>query len=349
MAASIVLMPVVGSREIEVLGSFEDMILDSIARVGGDIRVYETPCDLEGASHLVVPGVGYWGGDKLKAALVEAGRRGVRRVLWQMETLPPPDLPRSLAAKFLLRKTPYRVTRISRQLDNLALRRLLRECEKLSWWSPGGLAARRLGLPMREARHIRVLWRDGLLDRILVSLESRQQFLQSVGVESVFMPFGYHVSWGRPLECLEKDLDVVFIGTPTPRRAPLLKSLEVALSKAGYRLTVVEGGCYGEQRTELLNRSKILLQLRNYPWELPRPRMMMAMGCKTLFVTEQFADTRPFQPDEHFVMAPHESLAETIVAYLRNGGGRRTIIDTAYDFVTSELAMGRLLIEALRP
>ena len=67
----------------------------------------------------------------MRNLLLEAGKRGVRRILWQMETLPPPDLPRSLTARFLFRKTPYRVNGISRQLDKFALKRLSRECERL--------------------------------------------------------------------------------------------------------------------------------------------------------------------------------------------------------------------------
>lgn len=246
---------------------------------------------MEGASHFLVSGVGSWGGEHLRELLLEAGKRGIYRVFWQMETLPPPDLPRSLTARFLFRATPYRVNGIARQLDKFALRQLSRECGKLPWWDTADLAARRLGLPIREARHVRALWRDNLFDRILVSLESRQQFLRSIGVESTFMPFGYHPIWGQPLESAERDLDVLFIGAPTAKRRQLLDQLAETLSNAGFRLTIIEGGCYGEQRTKLLNRSKIFLQLRQYPWELPRARMMMAMGCKTLFVTEQFTDT----------------------------------------------------------
>lgn len=347
MLGKVICFPVTGIAQSALRSSIEQMVCDSIANAGHTIRTYDSMEDLDDATHLLVPGVGSWGGDTLTDVLAEAGKLGIRRVLWQLETLPPPDLPQSLMARFLLRRTPYRVTGVDRLMDKLALNRLAAQCEKLECWKPGEIDQRRLGLPVREARRIKALWRGGLLNKILVSLESRQQFLRSIGVESDFMPFGYHRTWGYPLDDLERDLDVVVIGTPTPRRRSLLTSLKSAVTRAGYGFTVIEGSCYGDERNRILNRSKIFLHLRNYPWELPRMRIMMAMGCKSLFVTEQFDDTRPFLPGEHFIMAPPESLAERIIACLRDDETRQRITEASYKYVTGELDLGRLLVEAL--
>lgn len=323
------------------------MVVDGIRCTGRSVRLYERPSDLEGASHLLIPGVGQWGGPNLERALDEARKTSMTRVLWQMETLPPPQLPQNLATKFLLRPAQYRVTGPTRFVDKILVNHLAAQCEELSLWTRGEIAPRRLGLPIREARYIGRLWNRGLLDKILVSLGTRRSFLRSMGIESKLMPFGYHHAWGRPIAGKTKDIDVLYIGSSTPRRRPMLEAINKLLETNGFQLTIIEGGCHGEERTELLNRSKVFLQLRQYPWELPRPRMMMAMACKTLFATESFHDTQPFRPKRHFVMAAPESLAETLVEYLCDDARRLEIVERSFNFVTQELAIGNVLVRAM--
>lgn len=340
-------MPIVSNGHRDLCTSIEEMVIDGLRSFGLDAGLYQSPSDFGSASDLLLIGLGEWGSGTVREALREAQKKGIKRSLWQLETLPPHDIPKSIAARFLLRRTPDRVNGLNRLADKLALKRFSREISGLPWWRDGDMEPRRFGLLFREARRIRALWRDGLLDKVVVSMESRQLFLQSIGVDSVFTPLGYHPLWGRPLDKSEPNLDAVFIGTPTPARAPLLDHLAARLSDSGFRLTVIEGGCYGEHRTALLNSAKILVHLRNYPWELTRMRMLMAMGCKALVVTERFWDTKPFEPEQHLVMAPLESLADTMIYYLRNEKARRAITEQAFDFVSTELDMGKLLARAL--
>lgn len=345
---TILLLPTVTRVHVDLCASLQEMVIDGLRRVGLDIRLYTSPRDMESASDLLIIGLGEWGSETMRETLRLAGKKGVRRSLWQLETLPSPDMPKSLAARFLLRRTSDRVTGLARLGDKLASKRLLREVEGLPWWRDGVMEFRRFSLPFREARRIRALWREGLLDKIIVSMEGRQQFLWSIGIDSVFIPLGYHTFWGRPLDKLERDLDVVFVGTPTPARTRFIDHMGNRLSGSGFRLTVVEGDCYGEQRTELLNRAKILIHLRNYPWELTRMRMLMAMGCKALVLAEESEDTKPFLPGRHMAMARHEDLAETAIYYLRHEEARVEITRQAYNFVSTELELGRILGDELR-
>lgn len=331
-------MPIVSDGHADLCTSIQAMLIDSL-----DAKLYEAPEQLAAASHLLVTGLGQWGNERAREALRVAGKHGVRRSLWQLETLPPFNVPDSIASRVLLRKTPDRVTRMARMTDKFALKRLSFELQRQEWLHGNDFEARRLGLPYREARRIRALWRDKLLDQVLVSLESRQRFLRSIGVKTTFVPLGYHPLWGRPLENEERELDAIFIGTPTPARAPQIGRLSEQLLNAGFRLTVVDRGCYGEQRTKLLNNTKILIHLRNYPWELTRMRMLMGMGCKALVVTEQFWDIKPFEPSTHFAMASTDNLAETIIFYLRNENERRAITERAFEFLSGELNLGKML------
>lgn len=141
---------------------------------------------------------------------------------------------------------------------------MTKQCQDQPWNADRLFDPRRFPLPFREARKLITMRQDHLIDEIIVSLGTRQEFLASRDVPATFMPFGYHPILGQPLA-----------GAPR-----------------------------GEEHTQLLNRAKLLLFLRNYPWEMPRLRMMMAMGCKAPIVTESFDDTAPFRPSEHFNMSP---------------------------------------------
>jgi spore maturation protein CgeB len=135
-------------------------------------------------------------------------------------------------------------------------------------------------------------------------------------------------------ETAERDIDVVFLGNISRRRRPLLKELELAMEKAGFKLRVVDRNCYGDERTQLLNRSKILLHLNSHPWELPGMRMLMAMSCKAMVVSEYAEDSSPYIDGKHLLMAHTKNLANLVVSCLKDEARRTEITDQAYQFVT---------------
>lgn len=319
------------------------MVMDSLATAGHEVVVWQGEKDFDNACCLLMIGVGEWGISEQGAMLEAAGKRGIRRIFWQMETLPPPDLPQSMLVDFLLQKGPDRITGLRRFLEGLACQRLAKQCRSRAWNADGLFVPRRFALPFREARKLTAMWRDHLVDEIIVSLGTRQEFLAARNVPARFMPFGYHPLLGRPLTGVERDLDVVFLGTRHPKRAILLDQIGHGLKEHGYQLTIVDKACYGEERTQLLNRAKILLFLRNYPWEMPRLRMIMAMGCKAAIVTDSFADTAPFRPGEHFIMSPPIELLGTLLSQLANDHSRMETAERAYAFVSQSLRMDKLL------
>lgn len=347
MSPSILVMPITGAGHNELLQPFQSMIIDSITSAGGTASGFRTAGDFNGVTHLLVPGVGAWGSVALEQTLSQAGQRGVRRVLWQMETLPPNDLPNTLAGRFLLRSSPHRVKGLMRKMDGFALKRLDRECARLAWNQPERLSTSALALPIREARYIKRLRQMGLLDDIIVSLETRQAYLASMSIPSRFMPFGYHKTWENLEASKHKDIDVLFIGTPTPRRAAFLAELQQRMSAEGFALVVVDSGLYGEERNRMIARARIFLHLRNYAWELPRLRFMMSIGGQSLYATEAFHDTRPFVDGKHFIMAPPGELPGMILNYLRDDAARERIVRCATKFASEELDLGSLLIGAM--
>jgi hypothetical protein len=91
-------------------------------------------------------------------------------------------------------------------------------------------------------------------------------------VPSAVVPFGYHPSFGEPLG-LERDIDVVFLGSLRDRRrSRIVGSLQAELKRRNIGLLIKDGSrergyAYGDERTRLLNRSRIMLSIMRQPWD----------------------------------------------------------------------------------
>lgn len=182
---------------------------------------------------------------------------------------------------------------------------------------------------------------EGWLDKITVSTVPRATLLHAHGIFADYVPFGYHSTLGGPL-ALDRDVDVVFLGrAKIRRRQRILEGLEAALARCGRTLQIVEAGCFGPARTEMLNRARVSLNLTNYPWEVPGIRFLMSMACGALVVSENVSDSTPFREGEHFASAQTKDLSDVVLRFLDNEAERRRLVDTARDFVTRDLTLSR--------
>jgi hypothetical protein len=198
-----------------------------------------------------------------------------------------------------------------------------------------------------NASRLRQLARRGLPDCLVVSGRSRQQFLAEHGIAAHWVPPGYSPDHGRDLG-LERDIDVLFLGTLDVKRR---RHALARLAEAGLEITV-EGSWYdsrawGENRTRLLNRATILLNVPRYPGELAGLRLILGLANRCLVVTEPIYDASPFLTDEHFVTAALPQMPQVIRHYLDHPDERRTIVDAGYRFVTQELTMPRAVTSVL--
>jgi len=239
-------------------------------------------------------------------------------VIWHTEPLPPPTASGLPRPRLELREIAKIVLRDRRATDVYTNFSRLRQ-----------LAAR------------------GLPDYLVVSGRARQEFLAEHGIVAHWVPPGYSLDHGRDLG-LERDIDVLFLGTlDVKRRRHALKRLE----EAGLNITV-EGSWYdsrawGENRTRLLNRAKILLDLQRYPGELSGLRLILAMANKCLVVSEPIYDSSPFLAGEHFVIAPLQQMPQVVRHYLGHPGERQRIVEAGYRFVTEELTLWRAVTRVL--
>ena len=186
-----------------------------------------------------------------------------------------------------------------------------------------------------------------LIDYVFASTIPRTQTLKKIGIDAKFVPVGYHRSWGKKLS-LERDIDVLFIGSfKSKRRRSMLENLDKKLSAKGIKLQIVNKGCYGEQRTTLLNRAKIVLDLPKHTWEMPGMRFLMSISCGAMVVSEYVEDTTPYKPGVHFVRAKYPELSDAICHYIEHEDQRQAIADSAYKFVTQELTMKNSLLQIM--
>jgi hypothetical protein len=284
--------------------------VDTLERLGHDVRLVADADFGPGDEDLVwASGSATW--------FPRAWRRLVARprpstVLWHTEPLPLPSAAGARLEPLHLREVAKIVLRDARRVD-----------------------------PRSNVRALRRLLARGLPDVLVVSTLERQEFLAERGVDAAFAPLGYHPSHGRDLG-LTRDIDVLFLGAvDVPRRRRILGELARAgvdtLALGDWR----DPALWGDRRTELLNRTKVLLNLTRHPRLLSGGRMLLGMANKALVLAEPIYQPAPYRPGVHFVSAPLDGLADAVAHYLEHEDERRAIADAAYEFVTGTLTLER--------
>ncbi len=184
-------------------------------------------------------------------------------------------------------------------------------------------------------------------DLVAASTVPRCRVLTQMGIPCEYAPFGYHALWGTNLR-RDRDIDVVFLGrVKRTGRERLLGRIDRRLARAGVKLVVADHGCYGPNRTALLNRTRISLDLAKNTWELPVLRLLTSMACGALVVSNCQTDPYPFR-DEHLVRVDSDSLAEAILEHLHDESERWRRAETACTYVTAELAWHPVLSRILQ-
>lgn len=280
--------------------------------VGLDVRqAGDEPAALEGARAVVLVGAA----GRLPAVAAALRRPGPRpRVaLWLNEPLP--------ASGALRERLPV----TARELAKIALR------------DP------RANDPWSVERRLRGALRAGWLDLVAVQSEEQAERARALGAEVVVTPWGWDASLGRDLG-LERDVPVLFLGAlDTPRR----RRLVARLRRAGVPLTTAgswtDPACWGEERTRLLNRTRILLDLHRRPGTLSGLRQLLGMANGALVVGESIRRPEPFVPGEHLVTAPVGDLPATIARLLADEPERARLAAAAHRLVTGELRLERTI------
>lgn len=253
-------------------------------------------------------------------------------VHWNMESLPNPKLPWTITSC---------IASFRSWVDRLNAHK--------EGWVKSLLAIPPLNLVNRRMQKYRFLgdyhhyYREGWLDLLVDTSEFQAAVHRSHGVPAAFVPWGTSPEWYADLE-LERDIDVFWMGKQrTGRRARLLEELKGIFASKNINFYIADGVhnplVFGDTRTELLNRSKITLNLlptwydTNFAF-----RFHMTAGNRSLVVSEPILSHCPqHEPGIHYVSAPTGRLSDTIAHYLVNADERKRITDAAYELVTERM------------
>lgn len=300
-------------------------------------------------------------GDGLQAMADAVAAMGPQRpptLLWQLDPLPPPDLPPELE------EIGLRIARRDNHHFPAWCRLIVRRCVPFRrYWvrliqyrdlrrmAGEGRSGREFAKPgaetvARVSRYWDFIRREverGTLDQVAVSVPPRCEFLRRRGIPATVLPLGFHPSMGNDAGGRDgepdgaRDFDVVFLGAVgRTRRVQLLRQLGGELARSGIHLLVVGKSCYGARRARLLSRAKIVLNVNTVPWDMPGFRFLTAIGCGAMVVSEPIRDPSPFHPGRHYVETPVAQLPDTIRHYVRDDDGRSAIVAAARRFLQEE-------------
>ncbi|MBV9849098.1 MAG: glycosyltransferase [Armatimonadetes bacterium] len=202
---------------------------------------------------------------------------------------------------------------------------------------------------LRALGELLALQQSGRLVRAFTFTETNRRALNRLGLPATVVPMGYGPMFGQDLG-LERDVDVVFLGSARDsRRGPMLRRLERQLAACGVRFVIKDGSperghVFGQERTRLLNRAKIMLNLMRQPWDDPVFRILLAAPNGAMLLSEALlpASRGPYRAGEHFAMAADGDVAGAVRHYLARDVERRRIAEAARDFVTTDQTMGRM-------
>ena len=162
------------------------------------------------------------------------------------------------------------------------------------------------------------------------------------GIPSLIAPFGSHAGWYAELN-LTRDIDVLWMGKrATRRRSEAIDRLRQELRAHGVEMCVVDNEerpfVFEKERTELLNRTKITLNLLRTWYDENSLRICLAAPNRSMIVSEPLLLHVPqYKPGVHYAAAPIKDLAKTILYYLEHEEERLRITENAYQVTTREV------------
>jgi hypothetical protein len=176
------------------------------------------------------------------------------------------------------------------------------------------------------------------------------------GVAARQFQLGYSAYWDRRPAGDDRDVDVLFMGCHTERRARHLASYAPSLWRWRTRLILSDNSrpnwsaspsfVTGSDKWRLLGRSRVLLNLHQgeatyFEWL----RLVEAICNGCVIVTEHSVDHEPLQPGIHFLPGRAEALGLLAQRVLEDDGLRLARQRQAYDFVRARLPLRHAVSE----
>ena len=166
------------------------------------------------------------------------------------------------------------------------------------------------------------------------------------GLPTLAVPWGAAPGWSADLG-LERDIDVLWMGARAGRRrSSLLDRVRGELRAQGVEMYVADNEerpfIFGEERTRILNRAKITLNLTRTWYDDNFLRFPIVMPNGSLVVSEPLLPHAPeYVAGQHFISAPIPDLARTIVHYLQHPAERAQVVAQATELMATTLTLER--------
>lgn len=181
-------------------------------------------------------------------------------------------------------------------------------------------------------------WLDVFADTSAIYAEIHSRH----GLPTIYAPWGATPTWYADLG-RDRDIDVLWMGKRgSGRRSSILDRVREELARHGVTVYVADNVensfIFGDERTEFLNRAKITLNITRTWYDDNFSRFALAAPNRSLIVSEPLLPHCPaYRAGTHYVSAPIDALAETILYYLDHVEERKRITDNAYRLATTEL------------
>jgi len=173
------------------------------------------------------------------------------------------------------------------------------------------------------------------------------------GLPARYMPWGTAMRDWESLN-LERDIDVLWFGKDRSKtRTDRVNQIKQQLGRYKYNMLIVDGisnpYIFGRERIEILNRSKISINLipawdfNNFPF-----RYHLAAPNRSMVISEPFLTHNPeYKIGYHYIESPIDQFVETIVYYLEHKASREEVVQNAFDFSTNEMTLTRSINQIL--
>jgi hypothetical protein len=220
---------------------------------------------------------------------------------------------------------------------------------------PGPLARARTSAWMERQRAGNVREVERLartVDRVVVTSRDRRAALLEYGLNAEAVPYGYSAAVAGPITPPDRgnrELAFVTLGAPNSplasRRSVVERWLERSRAEEP-RLTVLDG-VWGQERGDLLRRSRVVVSVARVPGNFVGIRLVLAIAAGAVVVSEPMTDPFPFVGGVHFVEAPLEGLLDAARELHADEPRRRRMAEAGQALLAGELSMARCLSRAL--
>jgi hypothetical protein len=178
-------------------------------------------------------------------------------------------------------------------------------------------------------------------DHVVLHDSHGWEFLQARGHDNlrgvVLLP--YNPRMHRDLG-LERDLDIVFVGLASEHRERWMAHLRAEGVEVHWPQV------WGEAFVETLNRAKIVLNLHSLDAPNTEIRLVEAMACGAMVVSERITDCSRFTDGEHLVYITPDTAPDTLRWYLAHTAERQRIARAGQAYV-AERHTARHVVEAI--